>query len=246
MGTVSSTNNNNNEDTGNEEPSSALRQRLIAVLACLLDPMSCRRQWQRQLRSLWYFHISCSRNLLGLGNDRLLHAQVLGAPAASAATVGHSSQLDTTDRRDLERQQHERELEAVAIDEESVGKELEFTPEEADALQEHLGADYTCPISMLFCQGHRRSLRLPDILRCTTGRDVFHNPVIAADGKTYDYKYIRSWLGVRAISPLTNTPMSHCNLEPDVETRDEIEKALTELREKVGHMCSSIRCCTRD
>mmetsp|Transcript_13469 Transcript_13469/g.49004 ORF Transcript_13469/g.49004 Transcript_13469/m.49004 type:complete len:227 (+) Transcript_13469:213-893(+) len=111
---------------------------------------------------------------------------------------------------DLERQQHERELEAVAIDEESVGKELEFTPEEADALQEHLGADYTCPIS----------------------RDVFHNPVIAADGKTYDYKYIRSWLGVRAISPLTNTPMSHCNLEPDVETRDEIEKALTELREK--------------
>eukprot|EP00958_Prasinococcus_capsulatus_P010357 scaffold1008_cov169-Prasinococcus_capsulatus_cf.AAC.2 len=44
------------------------------------------------------------------------------------------------------------------------------------------------------------------------GRDVFHNPVIAADGKTYDFKYIREWLRVRQVSPLTNMSMAHYNL----------------------------------
>mmetsp|Transcript_10015 Transcript_10015/g.36619 ORF Transcript_10015/g.36619 Transcript_10015/m.36619 type:complete len:244 (+) Transcript_10015:206-937(+) len=113
-----------------------------------------------------------------------------------------------------ERQQQQQQQELPTAQElalqDDVGKEIEFTAEEADALQEYLGNDFVCPIS----------------------RDVFHNPVIAADGKTYDFKYIREWLRVRQVSPLTNMSMAHYNLEPNVAVRNQIEKSLTDLREQ--------------
>mmetsp|Transcript_8719 Transcript_8719/g.32165 ORF Transcript_8719/g.32165 Transcript_8719/m.32165 type:complete len:280 (-) Transcript_8719:462-1301(-) len=86
---------------------------------------------------------------------------------------------------------------------------IAFTDEEADTLlQTVLDADFTCPIS----------------------RDLFHDPVIAADGHTYERREIRRWMQERNSSPLTNSPLESPNLVKDEEKRKRIVEALEQIR----------------
>ena len=56
------------------------------------------------------------------------------------------------------------------------------------------------------------------------------DPVIAADGNSYDRLEIRRWLRRRMVSPLTNEPITSDKLSQDVEKRTEILQQLAKLR----------------
>ena len=63
-----------------------------------------------------------------------------------------------------------------------------------------------------------------------SGRDVMHNPVIAADGHTYERRAIRRWMCERMCSPLTNEPLESNMLRPDNDKRNKIQQELNKLR----------------
>ena len=56
------------------------------------------------------------------------------------------------------------------------------------------------------------------------GGGLMAEPVVAADGKTYDRDSIEEWMKTRNISPLTNTPFTHKFLTPNDMARDLIAK----------------------
>lgn len=56
------------------------------------------------------------------------------------------------------------------------------------------------------------------------GGGLMAEPVVAADGKTYDRDSIEEWMKTRNISPLTNTPFIHKFLTPNDMARDLIAK----------------------
>ncbi|XP_071495937.1 WD repeat, SAM and U-box domain-containing protein 1-like [Diadema antillarum] len=58
--------------------------------------------------------------------------------------------------------------------------------------------------------------QVPDEYLCPISREIMKDPVIAADGYTYERSAIESWLrGSRNTSPMTNAPLSHTNLTPN-------------------------------
>lgn len=83
-----------------------------------------------------------------------------------------------------------------------------FTPDEADQLTEMLGEDYVCPIS----------------------RELCRHPVKAADGFTYDRKFIKDWMRIRLSSPMTNEPLANTDVVPDEEKEQGIARAVEKLR----------------
>eukprot|EP01028_Stygiella_incarcerata_P005611 TRINITY_DN2351_c0_g1_i1.p1 TRINITY_DN2351_c0_g1~~TRINITY_DN2351_c0_g1_i1.p1 ORF type:complete len:697 (+),score=202.31 TRINITY_DN2351_c0_g1_i1:44-2134(+) len=56
---------------------------------------------------------------------------------------------------------------------------------------------------------------IPPQFRCPIGRSVMLDPVIAADGHTYDRENITEWLNVRLISPTTGLKLPHATLIPN-------------------------------
>ena len=63
---------------------------------------------------------------------------------------------------------------------------------------------------------------------CPITCEPFVDPVIAADGQTYERKAIETWLARNDTSPLTNQPMSHKILVPNVFARQICAKVRAE------------------
>jgi hypothetical protein len=56
---------------------------------------------------------------------------------------------------------------------------------------------------------------IEDWARCPITMEVMQDPVMAADGSTYDRKAIEMWLSKNNTSPVTNLPLSHPGLTPN-------------------------------
>ncbi|XP_002991386.2 U-box domain-containing protein 52 isoform X2 [Selaginella moellendorffii] len=54
----------------------------------------------------------------------------------------------------------------------------------------------------------------PSIFLCPIFREVMQEPVVAADGYTYEYEAIRQWFQAHDTSPLTNLRLEHKQLTP--------------------------------
>eukprot|EP00210_Caulerpa_lentillifera_P006973 g6668.t1 len=59
---------------------------------------------------------------------------------------------------------------------------------------------------------------------CPITMEVMKDPVITADGHTYERRAIEQWLGRKRISPLTRQPMSSSALIPNMAMRHLIDK----------------------
>ncbi len=74
---------------------------------------------------------------------------------------------------------------------------------------------------------------IPAPYRCPITMEVMKDPVIAADGVTYEREYIQEWFiqqknsfgrnNADVISPLTGKTMVHTNLTPNIKLRQAIE-----------------------
>lgn len=51
-------------------------------------------------------------------------------------------------------------------------------------------------------------------------QELFVDPVLVADGFTYERSAIEDWLSRRAISPMTNAPLFHTALVPNLAVRE--------------------------
>lgn len=49
------------------------------------------------------------------------------------------------------------------------------------------------------------------------------DPVIAADGFTYERRAIEDWLSRKGTSPMTNLPLAHLVLTPNLAIRKAVE-----------------------
>jgi len=56
------------------------------------------------------------------------------------------------------------------------------------------------------------------------------DPVIAADGFTYERSAIEAWLQKKSTSPMTNSPLEHLNLIPNHSLRSNIMDKQTSAR----------------
>ena len=77
---------------------------------------------------------------------------------------------------------------------------------------------------------------------CPIGLQLMRDPVIAADGHTYERAQIEQWIRVRgdgAVSPKTGFPLAHSNLVPNHTVKSLINSAveakLSEMRETHDH-----------
>ena len=77
---------------------------------------------------------------------------------------------------------------------------------------------------------------------CPITREVMENPVVAADGFSYELPAIRAWLSQHNTSPITREVLVHKNLTPNLHLRSLIAEFKAEqqvqLLEKIG-CCSN-------
>eukprot|EP00927_Polykrikos_kofoidii_P080993 TRINITY_DN78056_c0_g1_i1.p1 TRINITY_DN78056_c0_g1~~TRINITY_DN78056_c0_g1_i1.p1 ORF type:complete len:184 (+),score=24.33 TRINITY_DN78056_c0_g1_i1:144-695(+) len=57
---------------------------------------------------------------------------------------------------------------------------------------------------------------------CPITREVLRDPVMAADGHTYDRSAITNWFSLHRTSPLTNAPLRSRNVLPNYSVRSQI------------------------
>lgn len=58
--------------------------------------------------------------------------------------------------------------------------------------------------------------QIPDSYICPISRDIMSDPVMAADGHTYERQEIQQWFDLgKKTSPNTNKELPHCNLVPN-------------------------------
>jgi len=55
-------------------------------------------------------------------------------------------------------------------------------------------------------------------------QEIMEDPVVAADGHTYERQAIQTWLQRRVSSPLTNAPMGHRGVTPNENLRKLIQE----------------------
>jgi hypothetical protein len=58
---------------------------------------------------------------------------------------------------------------------------------------------------------------------CPLTHELFEQPVVAADGHTYEAAYITQWLAVRGTSPTCGTQLPHTELVPNYTLRSLME-----------------------
>ena len=63
----------------------------------------------------------------------------------------------------------------------------------------------------------------PADFKCPISQEVMTDPVLAADGHTYEREMIAEWLRIRRTSPLTNEQMPSTNLMPNITLKKVIE-----------------------
>ena len=64
----------------------------------------------------------------------------------------------------------------------------------------------------------------PTAFICPITCDVMVEPVVAADGNSYEAAEIVQWLSKTQTSPLTNEPLLHTDLLPNIALRHAIEE----------------------
>ena len=62
-----------------------------------------------------------------------------------------------------------------------------------------------------------------EVIVCPITHDIMKDPVVAADGHTYDRPAIQLWLQKRQKSPMTNEPLDDLNLVSNIRLRQLIE-----------------------
>jgi hypothetical protein len=55
-------------------------------------------------------------------------------------------------------------------------------------------------------------------------QDVMEEPVFAADGYSYEREAISGWIESHSTSPMTNLPLAHTNLTPNLTLRSAIKE----------------------
>ena len=81
----------------------------------------------------------------------------------------------------------------------------------------------------------RPEIKLPDDCYCPIGRELMEDPVMAADGHTYERDNINTWLAMSTTdwrSPLTNVVLDNNNLIPNHTVRKLIEEFSALLMEE--------------
>merc|ERR1711964_519514 len=63
----------------------------------------------------------------------------------------------------------------------------------------------------------------PNDFRCPIIRDLMTNPVVTADGQSYERAAIEEWLQAHNTSPMTNLPLANETLIPNIQLRCTIE-----------------------
>ena len=72
----------------------------------------------------------------------------------------------------------------------------------------------------------RAALRVPDAYVCPITRELMHDPVFASDGHTYERDAIEAWFARKDTSPMTNEPLAHKHLTPNIAIRSAIFELL--------------------
>ena len=72
-----------------------------------------------------------------------------------------------------------------------------------------------------------------DVLRCPISKFLFKEPVIIADGFTYEKTEIERWLLVNDTSPCTNVKLSHTKLCDNLFMKQTVEKYLKENPDQI-------------
>ncbi|XP_042430319.1 U-box domain-containing protein 34-like isoform X1 [Zingiber officinale] len=70
----------------------------------------------------------------------------------------------------------------------------------------------------------RNSMDVPKHFFCPILQEVMANPYVAADGYTYEYRAIKSWLGKYDTSPVTELRFSHRSVIPNLSLRSAIQE----------------------
>jgi serine/threonine protein kinase len=64
---------------------------------------------------------------------------------------------------------------------------------------------------------------LPDSLKCPITYELFRDPVIGADGHTYERENITAWIQKHSTSPMTREPMDVSSLRPNYTVKKMVE-----------------------
>jgi len=73
----------------------------------------------------------------------------------------------------------------------------------------------------------------PAVFLCPITQEIMDDPVVAADGYCYDRVAIEKWLQQHRTSPMTNLPLSHVHLTPNISLKSAIRE-WTELHPAGG------------
>ena len=64
----------------------------------------------------------------------------------------------------------------------------------------------------------------PIAMVCPITLEVFRDPVVAADGHSYERAALQRWLGTRVTSPVTGAPLATCSTMPNHSLRAAIDE----------------------
>lgn len=65
---------------------------------------------------------------------------------------------------------------------------------------------------------------IPDMFRCPISKKIMQEPVVAADGYTYERSAIQEWVSKSLRSPVTNDPLPHLEVIPNYTLRSEMRE----------------------
>lgn len=68
--------------------------------------------------------------------------------------------------------------------------------------------------------------QVSELLCCPITHEVLRDPVVAADGITYERHAITNWLTSHDTSPMTNIPLANLELHPNNLVRTLIEELM--------------------
>ncbi|MCD8543125.1 MAG: hypothetical protein LRY69_07135 [Gammaproteobacteria bacterium] len=74
----------------------------------------------------------------------------------------------------------------------------------------------------------QQNINIPDSFRCPITTEIMENPVICADGHSYEREAITAWLRAHNTSPFTNEILPHKNLINNIN----LKKAIQDLLER--------------
>merc|ERR1712093_361554 len=67
-----------------------------------------------------------------------------------------------------------------------------------------------------------QGVEVAEELCCPLTMEAMVDPVFTSDGHTYERGAIQAWLATNATSPLTNEPLEHVNLVPNMLARSQL------------------------